>query len=154
MKPKSIDKNQTSDSQIFKPRSFNNEKTRYILLIINIYVFFQLVIESNKQTVEIKRNEDENTEKNQIILFVKCTSNQSRHRQRTTESLKESTAQSPSYPVKQTSSVKLPNQTNIIIGTKIEETIQTPISVTPVHRFKTLLEQYIHTTVRIRSCCS
>ncbi len=103
---------------------------------------FQPVIEPAKQIVETKHNEDENADPTRINNIKKKSSNRlrdmfsrTRHRQRTNES-----------------SIESPNQTNLTTDTKIEEPIQTAIPVTPVRRFKNLLEQYTHTREHIKQC--
>ena len=83
--------------------------------------------------------------------------NSSRHRRSSSASTKESITKTSPPSIKQTSSVKLPCQSKLIIDTKMEDTpniesVPTIIPVTPVTRFMSFNEQYTHTTQHIKQC--
>ncbi|CAF3992945.1 unnamed protein product [Rotaria sp. Silwood2] len=141
---------QSSNSQIFKPRSFNNEKKLATELTKPI------VVKENNEDGNTDSSETNNTKKKSKIISMMMSP--SRRRRSTNVSNKDFiTKTSSSSITKQSFSKKFFPQKKLRINTNMEETsttesIQTTIPITPVRRFLNLTDQYTYTVQHIKQC--
>ncbi|CAF1127835.1 unnamed protein product [Rotaria sp. Silwood1] len=146
----SDENDQSSDSQIFKPRSFNNEK--------------KLTTELTKPTLVKENNVDENTDPSEITntkkkstIFHRIMSPSRRHRSPNVSNKDSVTKNSSPSVIKQTNSTKSILRKKLTINTNIQETsktesIQTNLPVTPLRQFVNLTDQYSNTVQRVQKC--
>ncbi|CAF0759919.1 unnamed protein product [Adineta steineri] len=140
-----IENNQIIENKpILRLKSFNIEK--------------QSTTQSNKQNIDTEQTEDENSDPSQPVNpkkksnYLRKLIKSSRHRHSTPTCTKESIS-----TIKKTSSAKLPNRPTIIIDIDIDDkskTETTPliVPVTPVRKFMSFNEQYMHTAEYITQC--